>query len=140
MRVANGGDIGTNDGGYGDLYLEVSVKKHKVFERDGDDLILPVMITYPQAVLGGEIKVQNLMKKEVKVIIPKGSKDGTIVSLNDEGMPILGGRGYGKLRVVLNIDVPKKLSSKQKELLEELQKSFEKDSNKKGFFDNLFSL
>lgn len=141
LRVANGGDIGTNDGGYGDLYLQVSVKPHKVFERDGDDLILNTEISYPQAVLGGEIKVQNLMKEDLTVEIPKGSTDGSVISLNEQGMPVLErANKKGAMRVVLNIKVPKKVTPRQKELLEELAKTFNEEikPTKKGLFDKLF--
>ena len=141
LRVANGGDIGTNDGGYGDLYLQVSVKPHKIFERDGDDLILNTEISYPQAVLGGEIKVQNLMKEELTVQIPKGSTDGSVILLDGQGMPDLGrANKKGAMRVVLNIKVPKKVTPRQKELLEELAKTFDEDAKptKKGLFDKLF--
>ena len=141
LRVANGGDIGTNEGGYGDLYLQVSVKPHKIFERDGADLILNTEISYPQAVLGGEIKVQNLMKEELTVEIPKGSTDGSVLSLDGQGMPVLErANKKGALRVVLNIKVPKKVTPRQKELLEELAKTFDEDVKpvKKGLFDKLF--
>ena len=141
LRVANGGDIGTNDGGYGDLYLQINVKPHKIFERDGDDLILNTEISYPQAVLGGEIKVQNLMKEDLTVEIPKGSTDGSMITLDGQGMPVLSrANKKGDMRVVLNIKVPKKVTPRQKELLEELAKTFDEDvkPTKKGLFDKLF--
>ncbi len=141
LRVANGGDIGTLDGGYGDLYLQVKVKPHKIFERDDADLILNTEISYPQAVLGGEIKINNLMKEEITVEIPKGSTDGSVLSLDGQGMPVLGKPNKkGAMRVVLNIKVPKKVTPRQKELLEELAKTFDEQVNttKKGLFDKLF--
>ena len=141
LRVANGGDIGTNDGGYGDLYLQVNVKPHKIFERDGADLILNSEISYPQAVLGGEIKVQNLMKEELTVEIPKGVTDGSVITLDGQGMPVLErANKKGAMRVVVNIKVPKKVTPRQKELLEELAKTFDEEVKpvKKGLFDKLF--
>ena len=141
LRVANGGDIGTNDGGYGDLYLQVNVKPHKIFERDGADLILNSEISYPQAVLGGEIKVQNLMKEELTVEIPKGVTDGSVITLDGQGMPVLErANKKGAMRVVVNIKVPKKVTPRQKELLEELAKAFDEEVKpvKKGLFDKLF--
>ncbi len=142
LRVANGGDIGTNDGGYGDLYLQVRVKPHKIFERDDADLILNTEISYPQAVLGGEIKINNLMKEELTVQIPKGSTDGSVLTLDGQGMPVLErANKKGALRVLLNIKVPKKVTPRQKELLEELAKTFNEEVKpvKKGLFDKLFS-
>ena len=121
--------------------MQVKVKPHKIFERDDADLILNTEISYPQAVLGGEIKINNLMKEEITVEIPKGSTDGSVLSLDGQGMPVLGKPNKkGAMRVVLNIKVPKKVTPRQKELLEELAKTIDEQVNttKKGLFDKLF--
>ena len=135
LRVANGGDIGQNGGGYGDLYVEVHVAEHKVFSREGDDLVLQANITYPQAVLGGSIKVPTIEGKEVEVNIPKGTQFGEVLVMQGCGMPHLGKKGFGDLCVKVNIDVPKKTTARQKELLEELAKE---TGGKKSFFAKLF--
>lgn len=140
LRVPNGGDIGTNDGGYGDLYIEIHVKPSKAFQRDGDDLVVEKTISFPTAVLGGVMKVKNIKGEEVKAVIPEGAQHGSVVVLDGEGMPVLGKPAkHGDLRIILNLDVPKKLNSKQKELIKQLGESFEKDKNHKSFFENLFS-
>ena len=68
LRVNNGGDIGTNDGGYGDLYVEISVKRNKEFQRDGDDLIIEKTISVPQAVFGDRVKIKNLKQALLKFV------------------------------------------------------------------------
>ena len=135
LRVSNGGDIGQNGGGYGDLYVEIQVKKHKIFERDGDDLCLDATITFPQAVLGGSIKVPTIDGKEIEVKIPKGTQFGEVLVMQGCGMPKLGKKGFGNLRIRVNIDVPKKPTARQKELLEALA---EETGGKKSFFEKLF--
>ncbi len=136
LRVNNGGDIGTNDGGYGDLYVEIAVKRNKEFQRDGDDLIIEKTISFPQAVFGDRIKVKNLKQEEVTLVIPAGSTHGSQVVLEKQGMPVLGKENKkGNLKVILNINVPKKLSKKQKVALEEFAKTLEEEPS---FFEKLF--
>lgn len=136
LRVSNGGDIGTHGGGYGDLYVEMHVKEHKVFKRDGDNLVIDAKISYPQAVLGGSIKVPTVEGKEAEVAIPKGTQFGDVLNMQGNGMPKLGKKGFGDLLIRVNIDVPKKPTSRQKELLEELAKE---TGGKKSLFETLFS-
>lgn len=135
LRVNNGGDIGTNGGGYGDLYVEVHVKDHKIFKRNGDNLVIDAQITYPQAVLGGSIKVPTIEGKEVEVNIPKGTQFGEVLKMQGCGMPRLGKKGFGDLLVNVKIEVPKRPTARQKELLEELAKE---TGGKKSFFEKLF--
>lgn len=135
LRVSNGGDIGQNGGGYGDLYVEMHVKEHKIFKRDGDDLLLDAVITYPQAVLGGSVKVPTIEGKEVEVDIPKGTQFGEVLKMQGCGMPRLGKKGFGDLLINVKIDVPKRPTARQKELLEELAKE---TGGKKSLFEKLF--
>lgn len=136
LRVSNGGDIGTNGGGFGDLYVEVHVKEHKIFKRSGDDLLIDAPITYPQAVLGGSIKVPTIEGKEIEVTIPKGTQFGSVIKVQGNGMPRLGKKGFGDLLVNVKIEVIKKPTARQKELLEELAKE---TGGKKSFLKELFS-
>lgn len=136
LRVSNGGDIGTNGGGFGDLYVEVHVKEHKIFKRAGDDLLIDAPITYPQAVLGGSIKVPTIEGKEIEVTIPKGTQFGSVIKVQGNGMPRLGKKGFGDLLVNVKIEVIKKPTARQKELLEELAKE---TGGKKSFLKELFS-
>ena len=125
--------------GYGDLYIQTHVKKHKIFQRDGDDLLLEIPLTFPQAALGAAVKIQNIKKEEIKVIIPEGSQHGKIISVEGEGMPVLGKAGKkGDMRVIINLEVPKKLTSRQKKLIEELGQAFEEEGQKKTIFEKIF--
>ena len=136
LRVSNGGDIGTNGGGFGDLYVEVHVQEHKLFKRQGDDLLIDAPIAYPQAVLGGSIKVPTIEGKEIEVTIPKGTQFGSVIKVQGNGMPRLGKKGFGDLLVNVKIEVIKKPTARQKELLEELAKE---TGGKKSFLKELFS-
>ncbi|ACC98849.1 Chaperone protein DnaJ [Elusimicrobium minutum Pei191] len=137
LRVSDGGDIGSKGGGYGDLYIEVTVKKHKIFERNEDDLILEMPVSFATAAMGGKIKVPNILKEELGLTIEKGTQYGTIYTIKDQGMPKIAKRGFGDLKVIAIIEVPKKLSKKQKELLEEFEK--EDSESKKSFLEKVFN-
>ncbi len=113
----------------GDLYVRVYVKEHDRFRRRGDDLSIDVPITFPRAALGGKVKVPTLFG-EANLKIPSGTQSHTIFRLKDEGMPRLDKSGKGDELVRVMIDVPKKLTKKQKELLKEFE-----GEKKKGFFD-----
>ncbi|MDR1123889.1 MAG: molecular chaperone DnaJ [Elusimicrobiota bacterium] len=143
LKVANGGDVGANGGGYGDLYLETRVKKHKIFTRDGDDLLADADISYPTAVLGGGFEIENIKKEKVKVSVPEGSPHGATIKLPGHGMPVLGRAGkYGDLKVILNIDIPRKITARQKELIKNLAESFEeakKPGGSGGLFNKIFN-
>lgn len=135
LRVSNGGDIGTNGGGFGDLYVEVHVAEHAIFKRDGDNLLIDAPITYPQAVLGGTIKVPTIEGKEIEVTIPKGTQFGDVLKVQGNGMPKLGKKGFGDLLVNVKIEVIKKPTAKQKELLEALAAE---TGGQKSIFHKLF--
>ena len=135
LRVSNGGDIGENGGGFGDLSVEVHVKEHKIFRRDGDNLVITAPISYPQAVLGGTIKVPTIEGKEMEVTIPKGTQFGEVLKVQGNGMPRFGKKGFGDLLVQVQIEVLKKPTAKQKELLEALAAE---TGGKKSFLSELF--
>lgn len=136
LRVSGAGDAGSHGGGSGDLYVEVRVKPHKTFRREGDDLFVELPVTMTQAALGDKIKITDLMKQEADLIIPGGAQYGDILKIKDRGMPRLGKHGKGDLLFGLKVTTPKKLSAKAKQLLEEL--SAELAEEKKGFFEKLF--
>jgi len=129
LRVAGEGEAGERGAGAGDLYVTVSVGKHKYFERDGDDLYLEAPVSFVTACVGGEVEVPTLDGK-ASVKIPAGTQPGTIFKLAGKGLPDVRGRWVGNELVRVTIDVPKKVSKKQTELLKE----FEKESGKKGWF------
>jgi len=114
--------------GPGDLYAMVYVKPHEKFERDGDNLWINMPISFPIAALGGNIEVPTLFGK-ANLKIPAGTQPNTVFKLNNEGMPLVNRNGKGDELVRVILEVPKKLTKKQKELLKE----FEEEKGKKGF-------
>ena len=119
LKVSGEGEAGPNGGPHGDLYVVTHIKRHSVFERQGNDLVIHKKISLPMAVLGGEIEVPTIDGKAVKMRIPEGTESGQVFRLKGNGIPYLGGYGKGDEHVVIQIEIPKKLTKKQKELMEE---------------------
>ena len=126
LRVKGEGEAGFQGSAAGDLYLRIHIKPHKIFERQGRELYIKAPLQFTTACLGGELEVPTLDGK-TKIKIPAGTQSGVIFRIKDKGMPDLHGYGKGGLNVEVYIDVPKKLTKKQKEAL----KSFDKDTKKK---------
>jgi molecular chaperone DnaJ len=124
LRLSGQGNA-VRGGQTGDLYVSVHVKEHPLFDREDDDLYLDVPITFTQAVLGGEIDVP-IIDGKATLKIPKGIKPGTVLRMHDKGIPHLHHIGRGDQNVRITIDVPTKLSKRQKELLEEYETLSEK--------------
>jgi len=116
VRVTGEGESGPNGGSSGDLYIQVSLKEHPIFERDGADLHCSMPITFPQAALGAEVNAPTLSGK-VKIKIPAGTESGKQFRLRGKGVQDVRLGHTGDLYVQVYIDVPKKLSDEQKELL-----------------------
>lgn len=110
------GHAGINGGPKGDLLINVSVKAHPLFERDGSSVLLEMPISFVQATLGAEVEVPTLDGK-VKYTIPEGTQTGSVFRLRGKGIPLLNGSGRGDQYVTVTIVTPKNLSKEQKELL-----------------------
>lgn len=125
LRSAGNGEAGIMGGPAGDLYVVVHVKDHAIFERQGDDLYCDVPVKFTLAALGGTIEVPTLSNESgrVSLKVPTGTQDGTVFKLRDRGMPHLRGNYKGNQFVRVHIDVPKKLNSEQRELLEKFAKA-----------------
>ncbi|MEZ6165326.1 MAG: molecular chaperone DnaJ [Phycisphaerales bacterium] len=124
-----GVDVASNGQGVrGDLHVVVRVKKHEFFERDGDHLLMEMPISFTQATLGAEVEVPTIEGKET-LSIKKGTQYGDIFRIHDAGLPNLRGGRKGDLIVVAKIETPKKLTSKQEELLREFAKTEDKHVN-----------
>ena len=121
LRVSGGGEAGLRGGPAGDLYVVVRVKPHKKFQRQGNDLILEVPVSISQAALGVEMEVTTLGGK-AELRIPEGTQHGAVFRLKGHGMPYLRGSGKGDLRVKVKLEVPKRLKTREKELLAEFAK------------------
>lgn len=119
LRVSGEGEGGYRGGPAGDLYVELQVQDHDVFERRDDDLIGELKVSYIKAILGGEIEVETVTSKET-ITIPKGSQVGDLIKLAGHGIPTLRGGRRGDLYYQLNIEIPKKLDSEEEQLLKKI--------------------
>ncbi|MDZ4742460.1 MAG: molecular chaperone DnaJ [Verrucomicrobiota bacterium] len=138
LRVTGMGDSGVRGGSPGDLYIVTHIKDHDFFVRDGDDVYCEINIPFTLAALGGETSVRTL-GGEVSLKIPSGAQSGKVFRLKGKGIENVQGRGIGDQNVKVNVQIPSKLTSKQKQLLEEFSKLSGDDtyptSNEKGFFE-----
>ncbi len=132
------GNAGTNGGPSGDLLININVRPHSILTRDGTNVLCEVPITYAQATLGAEIEVPTLDGK-VKYSVPEGTQTGTVFRLRGKGIPVLHSKSRGDQFVRVNIEVPKNLSQKQKDLLRAYAESLGESahSERKSFFDKL---
>jgi molecular chaperone DnaJ len=121
VRIAGKGSPGYSGAAAGDLYLLVSVRPHKTFRRDGDNLHVEVRIPLLDAVLGSEVHVPTLGGKKLALKIPAETQNGKVFRLGGQGMPRLGGKGRGDLLAEVNVVLPTKLSDREKELFQELK-------------------
>jgi molecular chaperone DnaJ len=123
LRLEGQGDALSNEGQPGDLYVQIQIAPHSYFHREGNDLFYELTIGYPQAALGTEVNIPTL-EGYTSLKIPAGTQPGGIIKLGGKGMPKLNSYGRGDFLVHVNVSVPKKLTSRQKELLDELAKEF----------------
>lgn len=122
LRIGGEGESGVLGGPAGDLYVILQVADHPVFDRRDSNLYCSIPISFPQAALGGEIRVPTLEEEET-LEIPAGTQSGTVFRLRGKGFPSLNGRGRGDLFVEVQVEIPKKLSREQKHLIKELASS-----------------
>ncbi len=138
LRLSGEGEAGYRNGRTGDLYIFIHVKAHKYFERHGNDILLEVPISFVQASMGDEIEVPTL-KGKADLKIPSGTQSGTIFKMRSKGIPYLNSYGSGDQLIRVDVQVPKKLSGKQKDALKEFAKASGKDVKpQKSFFGKLF--
>jgi molecular chaperone DnaJ len=119
IRYQGEGEAGRYGGPSGDLYVVLSVKPHKFFERDGDDLHCVMPISFPQAALGTELQIETL-EGPATIKIPEGTQSGREFKLRGKGVPHLNEHGKGDLVVEIRVATPSKLNKAQKELLRQL--------------------
>jgi len=139
IRSTGNGEPGTNGGPPGDLYIEIRLKKHELFERDGDDLHCVVPVSITTAALGGEINVPTL-KGAAAIDIPEGTQSGKQFRLRGKGIKGVRGSYPGDLYCHVRVETPVKLTEHQRKLVKELDESLKKGGNKhsptdKGWFD-----
>ena len=140
--VMNGqGEPGINGGPNGDLYIVITVRPHKLFRRDGTNLYLDMPISCPTAAVGGEIDIPTL-KGTVKYTVPEGTQNDTEFRLRGKGVPQVRSSYVGDLIVRVRVEVPTRLSDKQKELLRQLDESStgKEYKERKSFLDKMKGL
>jgi len=131
LRLRGEGEMASNDGEPGDLYVIVHVKQHQQFIREGDDLWHVAIITYPQAALGAEITVPTL-EGPTTVKIHPGTQVGEVITLRGKGMPRFRAYGRGDILVRIGMSVPEKLTFQQRTLLEQLAQEFNSEVQTKS--------
>lgn len=134
------GSDGMNGGNAGDLNIIIGVRPHSVFERDGDDLYCEVPITYAEATLGAEIEIPTL-EGSMKYTIPEGTQTGTVFTLRNKGVTRVNSKVRGNLYITVVVEVPKNLTSEQKNLLEKFAASCGESnySKRTSFFKRIFN-
>ena len=137
ITMSGEGEAGTQGGPPGDINVVVSVRPHEIFERNGPDLYMKMDISFVRAALGGDIIVPTI-DQPVKYHVPEGTQPGAIFRLKGQGMPRLRGIGRGDLYVTLNIEVPKKLTEKQRQMLLDFEDSLEGREPKENGFGKIF--
>lgn len=138
IRLSGQGDCGINGGPSGDLLLNVSVKPHPIFKREGYDINCDIPVTYMEAVLGAEITVPTI-DGDVKYTIGEGTQTGTVFRLKGKGVKRIHREERGNQYVKIYVEVPKNLTKKQKDLLKEFENSLT-DKNyakRQSFFEKL---
>ena len=144
IRSTGNGEPGSNGGPAGDLYIEIRVKQHEIFERDGDDLHCTVPVSLTTAALGGSIEVPTLGSK-AEIELPEGTQHGKTFRLRGKGVKGLRASYPGDLYCHISVETPVKLSEHQRKLLKELDESFRKSGGKhspnaKGWADRVKDL
>ncbi|MFH1055543.1 MAG: molecular chaperone DnaJ [Candidatus Altiarchaeota archaeon] len=134
LRLKGEGNAGAYGGGSGDLYVVIHENEHPFFRREGDDLNCEVPVTFTQVALGAEIEVPTIRGK-AKLKIPSGTQSHTVFRLRGQGLPSLQRSGAGDQNVRVTVEVPKKLSRQQRELVEQLAKIEDKPSG--NLFDRI---
>ena len=138
LRLGGKGDAGENGGANGDIYIDIRVKKSKIFTRNGNDVECVIPITMTQAALGADLKIPTVTGEEIEVQIPEGTQTGTTYTLKGKGFQKVNSSSIvGDLNYTVEVQTPKKLTKEQRELLENLAKTMNEQppvKKKKGWF------
>ncbi|MFT7432900.1 MAG: molecular chaperone DnaJ [Alphaproteobacteria bacterium] len=124
IRVTGEGSAGENGAQSGDLYIFVQAQKHPLFEREGPHVLLDMPIDFVEATLGGSLEVPTVDGKKALLKIPEGTQSGTQFRLRGKGMPVTHSSQCGDMFVNLTVEVPTKLSKKQKEILRQFKNEY----------------
>lgn len=138
LKMSGYGDEGVG-GPAGDLYVFITVEPHEIFEREGNDILLDLPISFTEAALGCKKEVPSILSHTCRITIPEGTQNGKVFRVKGEGFPNVHGSGKGDLLVKVFVETPTKLSEKQKQLLKEFS-TLESPANqpkKKTFLDKI---
>lgn len=138
IQLRGQGGAGVNGGPSGDVIVTISIRPHPIFTREGSDVLCEIPISFAQAALGDTIQVPTIDGK-VEYSVPEGTQPGTVFRLKNKGIQNVNGRGRGDQYVKVNVEIPKNLTQKQKELLKEFEATTtdENQQQKKGFWDKM---
>lgn len=141
LKMSGYGDAGQGGGPAGDLYVFITVEPHEIFEREGNDIILDLPVTFTEAALGCKKDVPSLTSHTCRITIPDGTQSGKVFRVKGEGFPNVHGQGKGDLLVRIFVETPSNLTDRQKELLEEFSKleALNNTPKRKGFLDKIKS-
>lgn len=143
VRISGEGESIGSAGPSGDLYVEILVREHPVFQRDGADLYMDVPVSFADAALGGEVNVPTIEGTQISLKIPEGTQSGKMFRLRGKGIKPVQSSMIGDLLCRVVVETPVNLNSRQKELLRELQASLDHGDqapHKKSFLDKLGEL
>lgn len=142
LKMSGYGDSGQGGGPAGDLYVFINVEPHEMFEREGNDIVLDLPISFAEAALGCKKDVPGITSHMCRITIPEGTQNGKVFRVKGEGFPNVHGQGRGDLMVRIFVETPTKLSEKQQQLLQEFA-LLEGPANlpkRKGFLDKIKDL
>ena len=138
IRLTGEGEAGLRGASAGDLYVDVGVKAHPIFQREGPNIMVRVPLRMTQAALGGQIEVPSIDGGRSRVTIPAGTQSGDSFRLRGKGFSVLRNPARGDMYVQVAVETPQNLSAKQKELLEafeaEAVQSGKSSPESEGFF------
>lgn len=132
LRVPGQGMAGPRGAPSGDLYVDVDVEPDERFDRDGLDLATRAHVSFADAALGTEVQIPMLDDTVLDVGIPAGTQPGDVITMKGKGAPRVDGRGRGALHILVQVDVPKRVSARAKSLLQELQKELATQTDKRA--------
>ncbi len=139
LKMSGYGDAGESGGPAGDLYIFITLKDHEIFQRDGDDLLVDMPLSFSEAALGTKKDIPTLNGKVAKVTIPLGTQSGKVFRVRGEGFPNVHGHGQGDILVKVHVETPTNLSTRQQELMKEFSEleGPHNSPKRQGFFDKL---
>ena len=125
VRLSGEGDMGSEGGGAGNLYVAVNVQEHSYFQRDGTDIVYTLPLNVAEATLGADKVIPTIDGFEEEFKVPQGTQPGTVFNIRGKGVPHLNSNRRGNMRILADVRVPGSLNGRQRELLEELARSFD---------------